>query len=68
MDNFKKIRGARILSKSEQKMIVGSSSKMALCPSGCFSIYFSGPGNSCAIPSPSGEACFGTIVNDQCCL
>ena len=64
------IKGAEELNKDSQKGIQGGVTPND-CPSGCFE-FFICPGdpssNICAVPSPSGETCFGTHTGGQCCL
>ncbi len=60
------LKGAKALSKNEQKAINGG--QLVSCPLGCFSLFFQGPGNRCAIPGLKGNTCFGTIQNGQCCM
>ncbi|MBQ4822750.1 hypothetical protein [Aquimarina sp. MMG016] len=63
-----KIEGIQKLSKNSQSKINGGAT-LSDCPRGCFSPYLSDiNGTFCAIPSPSGAVCFGTIRNDKCCL
>jgi hypothetical protein len=66
MKKLANLKGVKALDKQKQRTINGGG--LNDCPSGCFSLYFQGPGNQCAVPSPSGMACFGTIQNGQCCL
>ena len=70
---FLKINGISVISKKDQKIIKGGRDfEISDCPSGCFGLYFCqfdcAEGERCAVPSPSGQACFGTISSGQCCL
>ncbi len=64
-----KILGKK-LSKTAQKAINGGT-----CPSncqftGCFSNFIGLPvnGSPCALLTPAGQNCPGTVSNGQCCL
>lgn len=63
------ISGVKPLSKSSQKQIYGGMPSSSDCFSKCFPLYFSDiDGTMCAIFSPSGEICYGTIRYDDCCI
>lgn len=63
------ISGIQKLSKSAQKEIHGGMPSLSDCPSGCFDLFLSDVlGRFCAVPSPSGAVCFGTIQNEKCCV
>jgi len=66
MKKLANIVGTNLLNKDQQKAINGG--KFVNCPSGCFTLYFQGPNNRCAVPGPNGTTCFGTIQNGQCCM
>ncbi len=66
MKNLANLKGVKTLNKKEQKSINGG--RLIDCPSGCFTPFFQGSGNSCAIPGFNGTTCFGTIQNGQCCM
>jgi hypothetical protein len=66
MKKLPKLKGVKILNYTQQKSVHGG--QLIDCPSGCFSLFFQGPGNRCAIPGFNGTACFGTIQNGQCCM
>ncbi len=62
-----KIDGVQKLTKTSQKQISGG--MVSDCISGCYRSYLSDvDGNFCAVPSPSGAICFGTIQDEQCCI
>lgn len=72
-----KIAGSTEIQKVAQKSLNGGLSLTPVlsdCQSGCYSLYFcpgggsGGNGHPCAVPSPSGAACFGTIQNGKCCI
>ena len=67
---LKSFKGAKILTKSAQKEVKGGMLfKVTDCPSGCFNLFIGeNGGNRCAVPSPSGIACFGIVQNRQCCI
>ncbi len=63
------IPGAQKLSKSSQKEIKGGMPGLSDCVRGCYRFYIADSGsNACAVPSPSGAVCFGTVQNNQCCI
>ncbi|WP_343914800.1 hypothetical protein [Aquimarina litoralis] len=63
------ISEVKTLSKSSQKQISGGMSGSADYFSKCFPLYLSDiDGTMCAIFSPSGEICYGTIRYDECCI
>ncbi|WP_298548901.1 hypothetical protein [uncultured Aquimarina sp.] len=63
------IPGAQKLSKSSQKEIQGGMPGLSDCVRGCYRFYLVDiDGVNCAVPSPSGAVCFGTVRNNQCCI
>jgi len=63
------ISGIKTLSKSSQKQITGGMPGLSDCVSRCYRFYLSDIGGvTCAVPSPSGAVCFGSIRNGQCCI
>ena len=67
MENLKNL-GKR-LSRTAQKTINGGS--LGGCHViGCFSFFIGNrsEGSPCEIAAPAGFDCFGTVVNNQCCI
>ncbi|SEM26598.1 hypothetical protein SAMN04487910_4584 [Aquimarina amphilecti] len=63
------ISGIKTLSKSSQKEIKGGMLGLSDCQRGCHRFYLVDiDGVNCAVPSPSGAVCFGTVQNGQCCI
>ncbi len=65
-----KVDKSQVLSKNAQKDILGGRPVLSSCPTGCFDLFFSDAfGERCAVPSSTGEICFGRINREGlCCL
>jgi hypothetical protein len=65
-----KVEKSQVLSKNAQKDILGGRPVLSSCPSGCFDMFFAAiDGVRCAVPSNTGEICFGTVNREgKCCL
>lgn len=67
-NKFLNSKNIQVLSRDSQRKVNGGMS-LSDCPTGCFQFFFSDiDGTVCAVPSPSGKICRGTVQNNQCCL
>lgn len=68
-NNLLKIKGAKEISKTDQKFVTGGNIPNQICPaSGCYNVYIGGKTGLCVVNLGPFSLCCGTIQNGQCCL